>query len=72
MVLISYLIGINVASLSYYLFLRSKVKTYMAVPLTMASFAVSKNLSMVSFIDRIYYPIEPSYREIRKHKTVSE
>ena len=27
---------------------------------------------MKSYVDRIYYPLEPLYKEIRTHKTVTE
>ena len=68
---ISYLIGINCAAFGYFGVFRH-LKLYVGIPLTVIAFALGKNLSMKGSINRLYYPIEPLYEEVRRHQTVSD
>ena len=71
MIAASYLIGVQCAAFAYFGALRH-MKLYVGLPLTVVTFAMSRNLAMKSCINRLYYPIEPLYDEVRRHQSVSE
>ena len=62
---VSYLIGVNTALLSFILFQR--LRFYISIPLTVIAFLEGRNLAMRNCLDRIYFPLEPLYKEIRHH-----
>ena len=66
MVAASYLIGLQCAAFAYFGALRH-MKLYVGLPLTVVTFAMSRNLAMKSCINRLYYPVEPLYDEVRRH-----
>lgn len=61
---VSWLLGLNVAFLGYHLAFRN-LKRYVGVPLTVASFFVTRNLVMRNCMDKIYYPLEPLYKAMK-------
>ena len=67
----SMLIGANVCAFSYFLLWRH-LKLYVGIPLTFMSFFLTRNLVMKSCVNNFYYPLEPLYKEVRKHRTVSK
>ena len=71
MVAASYLIGLKCAAFAYFGALRH-MKLYVGLPLTVVTFAMSRNLAMKSCINRLYYPVEPLYDEVRRHQSVSQ
>jgi len=71
MVAISYLIGVQSAAFAYFGVLRH-LKLYVGIPLTVVTFALSRNLATKSCINRLYYPMEPLYEEVRKHQSISK
>ena len=68
---ITYLIGLNAAAFSYLMAFR-KLKMYVGIPLTFATYILARNFSMKHCMDQIYYPLLPLYQEVRKHHTVSK
>ena len=68
---VSYLVGLNCAAFAYFGAFRH-LKLYVGVPLTVVTFALARNFSIKGSMDRLYYPMEPLYDEVRKHQTVSE
>lgn len=67
---VSTLLGFNVAFFSYYLALRF-LKPYVGIPLALGTFLVTRNILCRNSLERIYYPMEPVYQEIRKHRTIT-
>lgn len=61
---VSWLLGLNVAFLGYHLAFKN-LKRYIGVPLTVASFFVTRNLVMRNCMDKIYYPLEPLYKAMK-------
>lgn len=68
---ITYLVGLNAAALGYFLAFR-KLKLYVGIPLTFATYILARNFSMKHCMDQIYYPLLPLYQEVRRHHTVSK
>ena len=66
MVGISYLLGFNCAAFGYFGLFRH-LKLYLCIPFTAITFYLGKNLSLKRSINRLYYPIEPLYEEVRRH-----
>jgi len=62
---LSYLIGLNSALAAYFLLLRP-LKLYVKIPLTLVAFSLAKNFAIGHSIDRIYYPLQPIYSELRQ------
>ena len=71
MVSISYLVGLNCAAFAYFAGFRH-LKPFVGVPFTLITFYLARNFSMKRCMDRLYYPVEPLYEEVRRHKTVSK
>lgn len=71
MLAVSYLVGLNCAALAYFGALRH-FRPYLGIPLTCITFAMARNLSLKGSINKVYYPVEPLYEEVRRHQTVSE
>ena len=71
MVSISYLVGFQAAVFGYFGAFRH-LKLYIGIPLTAVTFALSRNLALKSCINRLYYPVEPLYEEVRKHRSISK
>lgn len=70
MIATSYLIGFQTAVFAYFGAFRH-LKLYVGIPLTITTFALARNLTMKGSINRLYYPMEPLYNEVRRHQTVS-
>ncbi len=66
MIATSYLIGLQSAVFAYFGAFRY-LKLYVGIPLTITTFALARNFAMKGSINRLYYPIEPLYEEVRKH-----
>ena len=62
----SNLVGLNCAVFGYFALFRH-MRLYLGVPLTMISYSLGKSFSMKGYINRVYYPIEPLYNEVRSH-----
>jgi hypothetical protein len=62
--LISWLGGFNIAFFCYHLAFKY-LKLYVGLPITFATFFISRNLIMKSCMNKIYYPISPLYEKIR-------
>lgn len=67
----STLLGINLAFFAHCLVFR-RLKYYWQLPLFFVTMLLSRNLISKNCFERIYYPLEPIYYEIRKHRTVSD
>ena len=70
MISISYIVGLNCAALGYFGMFRH-LRKYIGVPLAFVAFSLGKSLTTKSLVNRMYYPIEPLYNEVRSHQTVS-
>ena len=66
MVSLSYLVGLNIAAFSYFAAFRH-LRLYLCIPLTVTAFSLGRNLSMKGSISRLYAPIEPLYKDVRRH-----
>ena len=62
---VSTLIGINTALITFIL-LRRKL-FWISIPLTFIAYLEGRNIAMRNCLDRIYFPLEPLYQEIRYH-----
>ena len=71
MVGVSFLIGANGAAFAYFGIFRH-FKIYIGLPLTIITFFLAKNFSLKGSINRVYYPMEQIYQEVRHHQTVSD
>ena len=71
MVGISYLIGVQATLFAYFGAFRH-LKLYVGLPLTAATFILARNFSMKSCVDRLYYPLDPLYEDVRRHRSVSK
>ena len=71
MVCLSYLVGLNTAAFAYFAAFRH-LRRYLGIPFTVVAFYMGRNLSVKGSISRLYQPIEPLYKEVRKHQTVTE
>lgn len=61
---VSWLIGLNVAFLGYHLAFKN-LKRYVGLPLTVATFFVTRNLVMRNCMDKIYYPLHQLYKAMK-------
>ncbi len=69
---ISWLAGLNLGFFAWHAGLKH-LKLYYAIPLTFLIFFESRNMVMKNCMDKIYYPLEPLYRKVRKdHKSSIE
>lgn len=62
--ILSYLGGINVAFFAYNLGLKH-MKKYIGIPLTFVLFFETRNILMKNFMNKIYFPIQPLYLQLR-------
>ena len=62
---ITYLVGLNAAAISYCLAFR-RLKLYVGIPLTFATYILARNFSMKHCMDQIYYPMLPLYQDVRR------
>ncbi len=56
--------GLNIAFFGYQLAFKH-MKVYVGLPLTLATFWLSRNLIMKACMDKIYYPLVPVYERMR-------
>eukprot|EP00347_Sterkiella_histriomuscorum_P017785 403348002 len=63
--ILSYVAGINISYFAYHMGLK-KLKLYVGLPLTFVVFFESRNIFMKNFMDKIYFPIEPIYNQLRE------
>lgn len=63
-VTLSYVLGANITFFSYH-FAFKHMKLYVGIPLTIATFFVSRNLLMKNCMDKIYFPLYPIYQKVR-------
>ena len=68
---VSNLIGLNAAFFSYCLLFRN-LKNYVFLTFSFFTFLTARNLVSKNSLERIYLPIEPIYKEIRKHRSVTK
>ena len=68
---ISYLIGFQAAAFGYFGAFRH-LKLYVGLPLTVITYALSRNFVLKTCMNRLYYPVEPLYEEVRNHRSVSK
>ena len=68
---LSYIGGINIAYFAYHLAFK-KLRRYVGLPLTFITFFECRNLIMKNCMDKIYFPIEPLYKELRGEEKQSE
>lgn len=61
---LSWVLGINITFFAYQLAFKH-MKRYVGLPLTVATFFLSRNLIMKSCMDKIYYPLVPLYDRVR-------
>lgn len=66
MVSIAYLVGLNAAAFGYFFAFRH-LRLYLSIPFTFVTFHLARNFSMKGSINKLYYPIEPLYEEVRRH-----
>ena len=72
MLYLSNVLAFNVGGISFLLLDKTRFAIYFRLPLVIASIIVSRNFFMKCALERIYYPLEPIYQEIRKHRTVTK
>ncbi len=61
---LSWLGGANIAFFGYHLAFKH-LKRYIGLPVTVATFFVSRNLIMKRCMDKVYYPLQPLYEKMR-------
>jgi hypothetical protein len=63
----SYLLGANFTFFAYHLAFKH-LKLYVGIPLTVATFFVSRNLIMKNCMERVYWPVEGVYNRLREEQ----
>lgn len=61
---VSWLLGANITFFAYHMAFKH-MKRYVGIPLTIATFFVSRNLIMKGCMDRIYWPLDGIYKRMR-------
>ena len=69
--LVSWLLGLNIAFFGYH-FAFKHIKLYLGLPLTAATFFVSRNLIMRNCMDKIYFPLKPLYDQLKAEEKLSK
>ena len=62
--LLSWVGGANIAFFGYHLAFKH-LKRYIGLPLTIATFFLSRNIIMKRCMDKVYYPLQPLYEKMR-------
>jgi hypothetical protein len=63
-IILSWICGLNIAYFGHQLAFKN-LKLYVGIPLTIATFFLSRNLIMKSCMDKIYFPLLPVYAKLR-------
>lgn len=66
-VVLAWVLGANITFFGYQVIFRH-LKPFIGVPITIATFFLSRNLLMKACMDKIYFPLQPLYQRLRNEE----